>query len=399
MNAEAQGRALKEAMDAFHNYLREAQQLIDAADGLSSQERADGYAYLMGLMVKITQMAMANVDTTHPYFRRSQDTFSKYGLDNPDNLYAYACVDDASEYRIKGTRGTGSDFLFQIFAGNPGDGSLAQIIDQLDLSRLQFNPDGTYEVIISRNPQPRNWLKSGPGASVVLLRECFGDDWPHQRKGAVFIERIGGEGTPAPTPTPAQIAARIGESGRLLAAHIRYWIEFNDNMVGPTPVNAIAKPWATVGGIAGQFISAGKYNLADDEALVLTFEPVSVRYANILMADLFWFITYRLSRSADQLRPTRTGLPKPRRQVPLRGQQARTPERRTGWTPATVRAGPSSCAGRASPAPHRSNRRPRSSRLPTCGRSCPRRAGGHASRSAAASSRRDRRQSTGATGI
>jgi hypothetical protein len=292
MNAEAQGRALKEAMDAFHNYLREAQQLIDAADGLSSQERADGYAYLMGLMVKITQMAMANVDTTHPYFRRSQDTFSKYGLDNPDNLYAYACVDDASEYRIKGTRGTGSDFLFQIFAGNPGDGSLAQIIDQLDLSRLQFNPDGTYEVIISRNPQPRNWLKSGPGASVVLLRECFGDDWPHQRKGAVFIERIGGEGTPAPTPTPAQIAARIGESGRLLAAHIRYWIEFNNNMVGPTPVNAIAKPWATVGGIAGQFISAGKYDLADDEALVLTFEPVSVRYANILMADLFWFITY-----------------------------------------------------------------------------------------------------------
>src|SRR5260370_6862185 len=78
----------------------------------------------------------------------------------------------------------------------------------------------------------------------------------------------------------------------MLAVHVRYWIEFNDNMVGPTPVNAIAKPWSTVGGIAGQFISAGKYNLADDEALVLTLEPVSFRYANILMAALFWFITF-----------------------------------------------------------------------------------------------------------
>ena len=283
---------LAEAMDAFHNYLREAQQLIESAPGLTLQERSDGYAYLMGLMVKITESTMANADPTHPHFRRGQDTFSKYGLDNPDNLYAGARIDDASEYRITGTRGTAADFLFQIFAGNPGDGSLAQIIDQLDLERFEFNPDGSYEVIVSRNPQPRNWLKSGPGASLIVLRQCFADNWPDQRKGEIFIERIGGEGTPAPTPAPDQIAARIREAGRMLAVHVRYWIEFNDNMVGPTPVNAIAKPWRTVGGIAGQFISAGKYNLADDQALVLTFEPVSFRYANILMADLFWFITF-----------------------------------------------------------------------------------------------------------
>jgi len=292
MSAADEALALRDAMDAFHHYLREAQQLIESAPGLSPQERADGYAYLMGLMVKITQMAMANADSTHPYFRRSQDTFSKYGLDNPDNLYAYAWIDDASEYRITGTRGTASDFLFQVFAGNPGDGSLAQVIDQLDLERFQFNPDGSYEAIISSTQQPRNWLKSGPGASLIMLRQCFGDNWPDQRKGEIFIERIGGEGTPAPTPAPAQIAARIREAGRLLAAHVRYWIEFNDNMVGPTPVNAIAKPWRTVGGIAGQFISAGKYNLAGDEALVLTLEPVNLRYFNILMADLFWFITF-----------------------------------------------------------------------------------------------------------
>ena len=41
---------------------------------------------------------------------------------------------------------------------------------------------------ISRAPQPRNWLKSGPGASIVLLRQCFGDNWPAQRKGEVFID-------------------------------------------------------------------------------------------------------------------------------------------------------------------------------------------------------------------
>jgi hypothetical protein len=292
MSAGDEGLALREAMDAFHNYLRDSQQLIESAPGLTLQERADGYAYLMGLMVKITESTMANADPTHPHFRRGQDTFSKYGLDNPDNLYAGARIDDASEYRITGTRGTAADFLFQIFAGNPGDGSLAQIIDQLDLERFEFNPDGSYEVIVSRNPQPRNWLKSGPGASLIVLRQCFADNWPDQRKGEIFIERIGGEGTPAPTPAPDQIAARIREAGRMLAVHVRYWIEFNDNMVGPTPVNAIAKPWRTVGGIAGQFISAGKYNLADDQALVLTFEPVSFRYANILMADLFWFITF-----------------------------------------------------------------------------------------------------------
>jgi hypothetical protein len=292
MSAADDGKALAGAMDAFHAHLREAQELIEQAPGLTLEERADGYAYLMGLMVNIVQSSMANVDPIHPQFRRGQDTFSKYGLDNPDNLYAGAHVDDTGEYRIKGTRGTATDFLFQIFVGNPGDGSLAQIIDQLDLDRIQFNPDGTYEVIVSRNPQPRNWLKSGPGASLIVLRQCFGDNWPHQIKGEILIERIGAEGTAAPRPTPDQITRRISEAGRLLAMHVRYWIEFNEKMVGPTPVNAIAKPWRTVGGIAGQFISAGKYNLADDEALVLAFDPVSVSYANILLADLWWFITY-----------------------------------------------------------------------------------------------------------
>ncbi|HEY2105047.1 MAG TPA: hypothetical protein VGH29_04650 [Candidatus Binataceae bacterium] len=292
MSAADDGKALAEAMEAFHGHLREAQQLIEQTPGLTLEERADGYAYLMGLMVNIVQSTMANVDTMHPQFRRGQDTFSKFGLDNPDNLYGGAHIDDTGEYRIKGTRGTATDFMFQIIAGNPGDGSLAKIVSQLDLDRIQFNPDGGYEIIVSRNPQPGNWLESGPGASLIVLRQCFGDDWPHQRKGEILIERIGAEGTPAPTPTPDQIARRISNAGRLLAAHVRYWIDFNDKMVGPTPVNAIAKPWRTVGGIAGQFISAGKYNLADDQALVLTFEPVNVSYANILLADLWWFITY-----------------------------------------------------------------------------------------------------------
>ncbi len=289
---DANDAMLRSAMDLFHNHLREAQQLIDEMAGPTLEERAHGYAYLMGLMVNLVQSSMANVDPMHPEFRRGQDTFSKYGLDNPDNLYGGAHIDDTGEYRIKGTRGTATDFLFQLIAGNPGDGSLASIVSQLDLDNIQFNPDGSYEIIISRNDQPGNWLKSGPGASLVILRQCFGDAWTHQQKGELLIERIGGEGTPAPVPTPEQIARRISNAGRLLAAHVRYWIKFNNDMVGPTPVNQIAKPWRTVGGIAGQFISAGKYNLADDEALILTFEPVTVRYANILLADLWWFITY-----------------------------------------------------------------------------------------------------------
>ncbi len=292
MAPESDATTLAAAMDAFHRHLREAQQLIDQTPDLAPQERADGYAYLMGLMVNIVQSAMAGVDPAHPQFRRGQDTFSKYGLDNPDNLYGGAHIDDRGEYRIKGTRGTATDFLFQIIGGNPGDGSLGTIVGQLDLDQIRFEPDGSYEIVVSAKPHPGNWLKSGPGASLLILRQCFGDDWPHQRKGEVLVECIGSEGTPAPAPPPEEIARRISNAGRLVASHVRYWIDFNHKMVGPTPVNGIAKPWRTVGGIAGQFISAGKYNLAGDEALILTFEPVSVRYANILLADLFWFITY-----------------------------------------------------------------------------------------------------------
>jgi hypothetical protein len=282
---------VQNAMKAFHDYIEEAEQAIAAVPGLTAEEVADGYAYLVALLPKMVEFTMANADTEHPQFRRLQDTLWKFGLDNPDNLYTYARIDDSGDYRIHGTRGSATEFLFQVIAGFPGDGSLGTIYDTLDYDRLRVNPDGSFEVVVSVQPRQGNWLKSGPGASFVIGRQTF-TDWTWQKKGEVFIERIGSAGSPARRVTADEIAHRVAETGRLLNAHIRYWIQFNENMIGPAPVNALAKPWPTVGGIAGQWLTAGKFNLADDQALVLTFAPSHCRYMNILLADLWWFITF-----------------------------------------------------------------------------------------------------------
>ena len=288
-NAETLSAA--QAMKAFRNYIEEAERAIESVPGLTAQERAEGYAYLVALLPLLIRHWLAPTDPEHPQFCRSQDIISKFGMDNPDNLYSYALIDDSGDYRIFGTRGSTTEFLFQVIAGSPGDGSLGKIYGTLDQDRLKVNPDGTFEVIISQQPKTGNWLESGPGASIVVGRQSF-TDWTFEKKGEYFIERVGAAGLPSRRIGADEIARRIHEIGRLLPAHIRYWIEFNNNMVGPTPVNGLAKPWPTVGGIVGQWLTAGKFQLADDDALVMTVAPVKCRYMSILLADLFWFITF-----------------------------------------------------------------------------------------------------------
>lgn len=135
---------LDAAMNVFQSALREVRSLVDETPTLSDQDRAEGYQYLAGLLAWVLERAITNADPNAPYFMRWFDGFTKFGLDNPDNLYVSAEISD--------------------------------------------------------QPHEGNWLKTEPGAKIVLGRQCF-SDWATQVRGEMDISRPGFEGKATPPLT------------------------------------------------------------------------------------------------------------------------------------------------------------------------------------------------------
>src|SRR5260370_28497069 len=109
-------------------------------------------------------------------------------------------------------------------------------------------------------------MKSAPGASLVMVRQSL-SDWEHEVPGKVHIERIGYEGVPAQRATPEQIASRIEESGALLLAKTRCWVDWAATWSKTSPVNAMSAPAPTQGGLVGQYTSWGQSHPSGEETL------------------------------------------------------------------------------------------------------------------------------------
>jgi len=124
-------------------------------------DRAEGWRYLTRLTRVGLEMMLEFGNPDFPVFYQASNTTLKIGGDNPDNVYWNATIAGDREYRLRGTRGTVRYLSFGTKANRYAvDGTLAST-GELDAPNLQVNPDGTFEVLVSRNRQPRRPQNSG----------------------------------------------------------------------------------------------------------------------------------------------------------------------------------------------------------------------------------------------
>ncbi len=239
--------------------IAEAEELIaNAAFIKSDADRLEGYDYLSGRIRMALQTAF-DYDLEQPLFVNPTHQFSRQGLDNPDAVYFNAYLREGVEYVVRGRRGTSADLSFQVMGGAYTATSAATSLMAFDDRELDIADDGTFEFT----------YVAEPGAKTMIVREVF-NDWDNEERGTLTIERPDMLGRPRKPLTRELLQKKYDVAARSLVGSIQAWFAFPQFFQYKEPVNTLTVPKSTPGGLASQFSSIGHYELAQDEAMVVT---------------------------------------------------------------------------------------------------------------------------------
>jgi hypothetical protein len=184
---------LRAAWAEYHATLEEMRVLTEATPRFQDtpQHRAKAYHTLMEIQAMAYNFAIAP-RMLHPRIYKNigwqTDVFS-LGQNGQDFLYGVIMVDGRQTYRMTGRMGDITLFLLQTMNGLFGEPGV-KAIGNYDWADFKIEADGTFEVILSPNQQPGNWiaLDSKIDYQFLLIRRAL-VDW-HGDQGELQLERI-----------------------------------------------------------------------------------------------------------------------------------------------------------------------------------------------------------------
>jgi hypothetical protein len=297
-------RLLKEpAIQAAANQAREKLQQDPAAT------TPEGRARLANAVAEWTTSLILReiaADTQHPTILWTVDNTphqwfgnlapgSAVAGDNPDHIYRTAFLDGTSRYEVVGKLPPDKpvQFSFELTQGGPGTFPLqgqsrshADMGGQLGMitnRELTVAADGTFRITIDSDPASGNpnHLRSQPGSLSLVIRDVL-SDW-QQRPNALEIRLLGSPDRARPRED--EILKRTLAD---LPGYVEFWGSFKNTWFGGNlPVNVVNPPVARDGGWG--YLSAGRYDLADDEVLLVTTRPQDAGYTGAQVTDA-WMV-------------------------------------------------------------------------------------------------------------
>jgi hypothetical protein len=300
---------------SFADAVVEAEKIIASAPHVQTdQDLAEGYDYLAGSIQASLHLAWA-YQRDFPYFVQSTGPYTKMGLDNPDTLYLHAYLRQDAEYVVSGVRGSTRDLSFQILNGDYSPVEVPDSLTAFDDRELDIGADGSFELRLrpagsgEAGPGSRpGRFTLGPGSAMLVVREVY-SDWATEKRGTLRIQRADMIGQAPPAPDEAVLAKRYGVAGKILLSRLRTFLAFPDWFYLKEPVNTMTPPRRTPGGLASQFSSAGHFDLAPDQAMIVTVPDagrVLAPYQGIQLGSMWYisldYINHQTSLTADQAR-------------------------------------------------------------------------------------------------
>jgi hypothetical protein len=160
-------------------------------------QQAEGIRYLTRLTRAGLEAFVEYTDPAFPVLRRMVHETVKMGADNPDNIYLNAQISGDYEYRITGKRNTIDYIGFFTQNGNYGTTGELAPCGKLEGSQLLCEPDGSFEIILSKIPKGKNWLKIQDTTTLAMVRQTFLDR-SKEVPAEVDIGNLDGRKAPGP---------------------------------------------------------------------------------------------------------------------------------------------------------------------------------------------------------
>jgi hypothetical protein len=226
---------------------------------------------------------------------------SRWGIDNPDNVYRLIPVDGNSKYEISVRSHTPgpiqySFLVYDSFVGEDGrqahlDTPVAGLRDR----DIKVAADGSFTITVDSTPANGrdNHIQTNDSARVLLVRNTF-SDWQHQVPLDVSVRRLG---TPTHDPlTDREVAVRAAGRRNAATETILGWEKAG--FAANKAVNTISKPAARGGGWG--YAANGNFKIADDEALVVTLNPLGAKYVGFDLTNP-WLVSLEHIRGTGSL--------------------------------------------------------------------------------------------------
>jgi hypothetical protein len=249
--------------------------------------QAEGYRYLSRLARAGLEGLLEDADPEAPVLKRVVHETVKMGADNPDNHYQNARISGACAYRIRGNRGTVSYLAFGTQAGHYGQGGGMPPTGFLEASALALDEHGDFEIALSCERQPGNWLPMRPETGLLIVRQTFLDR-STEELATLRLERIDGPHRPRPL-TPAQVDEGLRGASTLVAGASLLFARWARDFQRHS--NQLPRFDQEVSNQAGGDPNIAYYHshwrLGPDEALVVEVTPPRCDYWNFQL-DNYW---------------------------------------------------------------------------------------------------------------
>ena len=242
--------------------------------------RAEGYRYLSRITRAALETFVENADPLAPVLGRVVHETAKMGADNPDNRYFNAAISGEHDYRLWGKRGTVYYLGFGTQRGGYGEGAGMPPTGYLEAKDMHIEADGSFEISLSSERKPGNWLPMTPETGTLIVRQTFLDR-DSEVPAELHLERIGAPGQPS-LLTPEAIDAALMKSARLVggaAAIFAGWAEGFASHVNELPPfdQELSRAY---GGDPNIFYYHSYWKLEADQALVIEVTPPECEYWN-----------------------------------------------------------------------------------------------------------------------
>ncbi len=209
------------------------------------------------------------------------DAVFKWGMDCPDCIYTGAGLRGGDAYRLWGNRGSARYVGLQTMAGMATTANV--LLDEIELA-----PNGDFEIILSGDERPGNWMKIADDATQLVVRHFF-YDWDTEVASSLSIERI--EGTP-PSVHPDTVDPRAAMARQLVAlgdfveANLDFFLQF----ARPEQPNTFLPPYdgTAMGAAAENRPVMGSWQLEADEALIVEVTPPEGLYWSYSLGNPWW---------------------------------------------------------------------------------------------------------------